>query len=426
MLCTNMSSHVFGAYVLVAVFSLASTSCDNKNDANETQAQDTTPEAGFQETDFDFGKVTRGDDVSHTFIIKNIGHGQLKLLGTRSSCPCVMPHLSGTDIAPGQEGKLTLRLNTSRQKGKLLQTVTLKTNDPKHQSISFRIHGEVEVLAAFEPDLLSFGKVLKSSTKSTTIKIIGKKSQEMKPGQALSSNPDHITAELARQGQEWTMKVTIKTPEKEGRLAGIIRLQTGLDNPKEIKLRVIAQVSSDLVTDRTYAMFSKRQALAENKTSESKDQPVYIIHVRSLSNKPFKITGIRDPQGIVIGQAKLTKGGWKVELKLAKDSAKKRGEVLIDTDRKDQPTLPVKYIIRSATETERSLRPMLRTSREIKKPLMRVDPKDIPGLKNKGKIKLDQTVRRQPGKIKRLNTGGPKKYPPPPASSSLKSGTNSD
>lgn len=423
---TRFSSRIVTASILLLAFSLTPAGCTQKGPQDETKTDTPkAPGAFCEQTSYSFGKVQRGDDVRHSFIIKNNGKAQLKLLGTRSSCPCVMPQLTGTDIAPGQEGKLTLRLNTSRQKGILKHKVTLKTNDPKHPSVVFELEGEVEVLAAFEPDVVSFGDILKGSTKSAELHLVGTKTKQMKPGELVSSDPDQIQAEFAKNGADKFVKVTIKAPNKEGRLAGLIRLSTGLENPKEIRARVMARVSSDLVTDRSYALFSMKQQGVDKEEFKSKDQPVYLVHVRSLSNKAFKITEISDPLGIVTGQAEPVKNGWKIELKLAKKPSQKRGDILIHTDRKDQPVLSVKYIIRSGQASENSIRPRLKTRAGFKKPMMRVSPKDSPGPGNKSRIKLDQAVRHQPGKIRRLEPNGPKKYPLPATKSDLNSGTKS-
>ncbi len=406
---STIQSIDFKMMIFVVVSWIALMGCENKNNGNVQREKSSAslPQVSCKDTTYRFGKVDRGDDVTHTFTIKNTGRAQLKLLGTRTSCPCVIPHLNGTDIAPGQEGKLTVRLNTSRQKGKLNQTVILKTNDPNHKSISFQIEGQIAVLAAFEPDVVSFGDVLKSSTKSTEIHIVGTKISDMKPGKLVSSKPDKITAEFIS-GKDRTVRVTLKAPAEQGRLTGSIRLSTGLDNPKEIRARVMARVSSDLITDRSYALFSEK--LLEDDHLDPNNQPVYLIHVRSLTNRPFRITGVRDPLGVVTGQAKPTKGGWKVEMKLSKKPTQKRGEVLIDTDRKDQPTLSVKYIIRAKESSGASFRPRLKARAGINKPLMRVNPKEVSGSNNNGRIKLNQDVRNQPGKIKRLNTHN-KTYP---------------
>jgi hypothetical protein len=48
-------------------------------------AQTEAPEIMLPETEYDFGNVTQGDKLTHTFIIKNVGDAPLKLIKAKGS-----------------------------------------------------------------------------------------------------------------------------------------------------------------------------------------------------------------------------------------------------------------------------------------------------------------------------------------------------
>lgn len=77
---------------------------------------------------FDFGIVIQGENVAHTFEIKNTGNADLVISGAAASCGCTVPKYSKKPIAPGQIGKIDVAFASSGREGKQIKTVTLTTN----------------------------------------------------------------------------------------------------------------------------------------------------------------------------------------------------------------------------------------------------------------------------------------------------------
>lgn len=72
------------------------------------------------------------------------------------------------------------------------------------------------------------------------------------------------------------------------------------------------------------------------------------MKLSSLSGKPFKVLGLKDPDGFVVGSVEHADKDWLVTLKLAKDPKPPRGKVQILTDRKDQESIEVAYTVKMA------------------------------------------------------------------------------
>ncbi len=87
----------------------------------------------FDETSFDFGTITAGEKVSHTFKFKNTGSEPLVLTNAKGSCGCTVPTWPRESIAPGATGEVTVVFNSKNKKGKRNQKVTLtgNTNPPQ-------------------------------------------------------------------------------------------------------------------------------------------------------------------------------------------------------------------------------------------------------------------------------------------------------
>lgn len=59
---------------------LSPSSTTASNDTNAGDPATGTPKIVFPETSYDFGAVTQGADVSHTFVVRNAGDAPLKLI----------------------------------------------------------------------------------------------------------------------------------------------------------------------------------------------------------------------------------------------------------------------------------------------------------------------------------------------------------
>ncbi len=71
----------------------------------------------FEETTYDFGVITDGDKVRHTFSFTNTGKEPLIISNCKGSCGCTVPQCPKDPIAPGDGGEITIEYN-SRGKSK--------------------------------------------------------------------------------------------------------------------------------------------------------------------------------------------------------------------------------------------------------------------------------------------------------------------
>ena len=88
----------------------------------------------FQETVFDFGTITDGDKVSHTFEFTNSGTNPLVISNARGSCGCTVPVWPKEPIAPGETGEIQVEYNSTNKNGQIQQTVTIDANTEPGQS----------------------------------------------------------------------------------------------------------------------------------------------------------------------------------------------------------------------------------------------------------------------------------------------------
>jgi len=94
------------------------------------------------ETNHDFGNITSGEVVKHTYRFTNTGDHPLKLTRVKASCGCTTPSWSKEAIAPGEEGFIEVAFNTRGKSGPQRKTVVVNGNFEPTTMI-LRFQGEV-------------------------------------------------------------------------------------------------------------------------------------------------------------------------------------------------------------------------------------------------------------------------------------------
>lgn len=125
-----------GALLVVSLMALTSCKQSAADKVDEKQvalaatrddAQKKVPEMTFAETEFDFGRITRGEAQEHTFEFTNTGKAPLIITDTRTSCGCTTPKVPTEPIAPGEKSEIVVRFNGSGS-GQVSKTVTIMDN----------------------------------------------------------------------------------------------------------------------------------------------------------------------------------------------------------------------------------------------------------------------------------------------------------
>lgn len=136
---------------LVAALSLVSCKKDQKADQLivEEQTAVAAPEATIQdeiiqdapakplttvalsESNFEFGKLKKGDHVEHIYEITNTGKNPLIISQVKPGCGCTVPDYTKDPILPGQKGKITLKFDSSNFDGMVQKQAEVFANVEK-------------------------------------------------------------------------------------------------------------------------------------------------------------------------------------------------------------------------------------------------------------------------------------------------------
>ncbi|MGO9619859.1 MAG: DUF1573 domain-containing protein [Desulfobaccales bacterium] len=108
------------------------------------------PRAILTEDHYDFGQVFEDRELSHTFVISNIGQEPLAILDVDPECACTVPRYNST-IPPGGQGEITLSIKPYSVIHQFHKDTLVTTNDPGNPKFHLLLTGEALPFIEIQP-----------------------------------------------------------------------------------------------------------------------------------------------------------------------------------------------------------------------------------------------------------------------------------
>ncbi|HEY0055708.1 MAG TPA: DUF1573 domain-containing protein [Pedobacter sp.] len=129
-------------FLLLFTASAILVSCNNTDKATTQSGSDTASAVSptsavesnknvsiaFKSNNYDFGKITDGEKVTHDFEFTNTGTAPLIISNATAACGCTVPEYPKEPVAPGQSGIIKVVFNSAGKTGMQHKVVTLTTN----------------------------------------------------------------------------------------------------------------------------------------------------------------------------------------------------------------------------------------------------------------------------------------------------------
>ncbi len=126
-----MKSIIIGLVLSVSILSCTSNAghIDEERRVNYAELIGKPSSIEFEEETFDFGTITDGDVVNHTFSFTNTGDENLVLISVKGSCGCTIPeNWPKQPIAPGESGTIDVTFNSKNKVGNVIKNVRIEAN----------------------------------------------------------------------------------------------------------------------------------------------------------------------------------------------------------------------------------------------------------------------------------------------------------
>jgi len=148
--------------------------------AEQESAPSHGPRCVLSSEEADFGKVFAFDDNVQTISVLNPGDQPLVVKSMKSSCSCTSAEMPQTEIQPGRNAELTIRLILDNYPQDEVDVyVLLDTNDPNHPSWQIPVTAQIQPEYTVTPATLDFGRVKRGSSPSMALHVVQNSTQDL-------------------------------------------------------------------------------------------------------------------------------------------------------------------------------------------------------------------------------------------------------
>lgn len=108
-----------------------STATPATGEAAAPSSNEPSTSIALSESNFDFGKIKKGDKVEHVYEVTNTGKNPLVISEVKPGCGCTAPDFTKEPIMPGKKGKITLHFDSSNFDGNVQKYADVFANVEK-------------------------------------------------------------------------------------------------------------------------------------------------------------------------------------------------------------------------------------------------------------------------------------------------------
>jgi hypothetical protein len=108
---------------------------NNPNSADESGEQIGMPTLVFDEESYDFGQISQGEKVEHSFTFTNEGDADLIISSATGSCGCTVPSYPKKPVKPGQKSEVLVVFDSNGKKGAQHKRVTIVANTNPNKTV---------------------------------------------------------------------------------------------------------------------------------------------------------------------------------------------------------------------------------------------------------------------------------------------------
>ncbi len=310
-----------------------SVSGDKTNNQNNTSVQH--PTIFFNEPDFNFGKIYKGQKVEHVYKFENTGKDTLNIKKVKTSCGCTAAILTNRTISPTETGEIRVTYNPGSNTGNVKKSITVLNDDPEHSNYRLTIFGEIIEDVSIKPRKIDFGSMYigENSNKNKTISIESQSTPDFKIKKITSSKPFIDTSIVEEKNGKYIVNVVIKDNPGIGRFSGGIYLETNSQTQEKVNIPFFGEIVWDVTT------YPKKIYFGSVLKGKEVSQKLYV----KVNNNNIKILEIKASQDYlstkIIEKRESKNPHYLIEIKLSNEAAigKINGVLELHTNSKIQP-----------------------------------------------------------------------------------------
>ncbi len=210
-----------------------------------TKSAGAGPKLEVEKETLDLGDVWGGQTKKGAFVLRNVGDQTLEIIKVRASCGCTVVKGYDKKIAPGQQGKLPVVLNTRGMQGKVRKTITVSTNQKGKEKVRLFVAATVKRLIVTNPKGGAiFGRIEKDQVLTKEVELTNHGDGPLELELVKSTSPK-FTGQLrtVEEGQKYVLTVQTKPPLPKGSYHGQFMFKTNFEKMPKLTIRAHARVA---------------------------------------------------------------------------------------------------------------------------------------------------------------------------------------
>ena len=287
---------------------------------------------------YDFGKVYNGTAVKHTFRLKNGGTGPLTINSVRSSCGCTAARPTKSQLLPGEDSAIAVSFDTSADHGPATRTISVFTNDPKHQQLQLTLRGDVKVQVEASPSLVIFERVKRGVGQSRLVTLTDEMPDHNFKVGAITNTSAHIkvaSRPLAGAKPGALLTISLLNTAPAGPITDLIKVGT---SRVPVEIPVSGTVLGDIEVNPPQVSFG----IVPHHASALR-----FVRLTNSSNRPVRVTNIASTNLSVIAGVEPLKAGkeYKITVQLRPNTPDGvlRGMLAVKTDDPQQQDVQIPF-----------------------------------------------------------------------------------
>lgn len=291
------------------------------------------PRFSIDVMEHDFGEITQGSVVKHTFKIRNTGDAPLEITA-RPSCGCVVPKYDNV-IAPGQEGSLEAQLSTAGFRGAQIKTIQITSNDPDNPSLTLRLTANIRTAIEVRPSETIQMRLSANAPTTQEVELIASTSEPLEIQQVNVPAP-YAKAEVQKiDDKRAKIVITVQPDAPAGRSNFLVLARTNLQAMPQVTINVVCE-KGIIVTPTTVffgAIGSATPLPIERTVLLSRSDTGFKILKYEVDDPNIEVRHESDSEGKQHRVIMRYKGGW--------TQGTIRRTLTVETDDPQQPRITV-------------------------------------------------------------------------------------
>ncbi len=295
------------------------------------------PEIFFENPDFNFGQIFKGQKIEHIYEFENRGKDILYIGKVKSSCGCTAVILTNNTIPPGKTGEIRATFNSKSYKGKVTKSISVISNDPERPSYKLTISGKIIEDVSVKPKNINFGLVYIGEKTNKTVTIKSQTKPDFKIKKISSSKPFINASIVEEKNGEYVIKVVLKDNHKIGRFSGGIYLKTNSRIQKKVNIPFFGEIVGDITT------YPKRIYYGITTRGKELTQKLF-VKINKINTKILEVKTFPDYVSTkIVEQGETDNPHYLIEVKLDAETTigKINGVIELHTNSKIQPVVRI-------------------------------------------------------------------------------------